>query len=550
MSVFFKKKGLLPVDSLTWTTGADGTTGYGQNGSTGENQRVIDTDPFGNQSVVWETRASGNGNDDGGWNSDSISIDRTKLYRFSVWVRRTSATGGGTFYLGTAGGSECPYALGTSSAMCNPYWHCGSPGSLTQNQWYLVVGHIFPNSYTGTQPHPDTGFWDTSYNKVMGINQCNISGGDLKWGNSSDSTYHRTYHYYCGDNTTRLQFFNPRIDICDGSQPLIIALVLNQSNRLNSTTITPEGAIFTNNLVSATGGVITQVGEWRIHRFNSSGTFSLTSFVGDKLEVEYLLVGGGGGGGTNMGGGGGGGGVLAGTTFLGTNSYSIGVGGGGAGAPAGTTGGHPTVTGSNGGNSTFNGLTAYGGGWGGVSYNTQGLGIHFGNSGGSGGGSAGYNNDNVAPGYYGSGAGTSGQGFRGGYQGNMYYSGGGGGAGAAGADGNNRPDGGAGKKTGILGKPFYFGGGGGGGSYSLSTGGFGGSGGGGGGALGVAEGGYGGLAWGSYGGGGNPGTWANTPGGNGATNTGGGGGGGAHYNATNKGGDGGSGIVIIRYKYK
>lgn len=550
MSIFFKKQGLLPYAYDTWTAGAGGATGFGVNGNTGENQRVLDTDPFGNTSLVWETRASGDGGADGGWNSDTISIDRTKLYRFSVWVRRTSATGGGTFYLGTAGGSECPYALGTSSAMCNPYWHCGSPGSLTQNQWYLVMGHIFPNSYTSTNPHPDTGFWTTAGSKVMGINQCNISGGDLKWGASSDSTYHRTYHYYCGDSTTRLQFWNPRIDICDGTQPTVSGMLNNQLNKLDSTTVTVEGASFKHQKVVATGGVITEVGEWRIHRFNSSGTFTVSSYLGDSVTVEYLLAAGGGGGGTNMGGGGGGGGVIIGSTVLGTGANVITVGGGGAGAPAGTTGVHPTVTGANGGNSSFNGLTAIGGGWGGVSYNSQGLGIHFGNSGGSGGGSAGYNNDGAAPGYYGSGAGTSGQGFRGGYQGNAYYSGGGGGAGAAGADGNNQPNGGAGKLTGILGKPFYFGGGGGGGSYSLSTGGYGGVGGGGGGALGTALGGTGGLAWGSQGGGGACCSWANTPGGNGATNTGGGGGGGAHYNATNKGGDGGSGIVIIRYKYR
>ena len=79
MAIYFKKKGLLPVDGLTWTTGSGGFSGYGQNGNTVENERVVDTDPFGNYSVVWETRASGNGNDDGGWNSDTISIDRTKL---------------------------------------------------------------------------------------------------------------------------------------------------------------------------------------------------------------------------------------------------------------------------------------------------------------------------------------------------------------------------------------------------------------------------------------------------------------------------------------
>ena len=551
MPVYFKKKGLLPTDSLTWTTGADGTTGYGQNGSTGENQRVVDTDPFGNQSVVWETRASGNGNDDGGWNSDTISIDRTKLYRFSVWVRRTSATGGGTFYLGTAGGSECPYALGTSSQMCNPYWHCGSPGSLTQYQWYLVVAHIFPTSYTSTNPHPDTGFWTTDGTKVMGINQCNISGGDLKWGASSDSTYHRTYHYYCGDSTTRLQFFNPRIDICDGTQPTVSGMLNNQLNKLDSTTVTTEGASFKHQKVVATGGVITTFGEWRIHRFNSSGTFTVSSYLGDSVTVEYLLVAGGGGGGMDMGGGGGGGGVVTGSTVLGTGANVITVGGGGTGAPAGGTNGQPgghqfTIPATAGANTTALGLTANGGGFGGSSYRGYSPGITGGN-GGSGGGASGYN-DNAGT-FYG-GTGISGQGFAGGNSTTAYYSGGGGGSGGVGVSSTSRPDGGAGKKIGILGKPFFFGGGGGGGSYSLSTGGFGGIGGGGGGALGVAEGGTGGLSWGSYGGGGSPGTWANTPGGNGATNTGGGGGGGSHYNANNKGGDGGSGIFIIKYKYK
>ena len=549
MPVFFKKKGLLPTDSLTWTTGADGTTGYGQNGSAGENQRVVDTDPFGNQSVVWETRASGNGNDDGGWNSDTISIDRTKLYRFSVWARRTSATGGGTFYLGTAGGSECPYALGTSSQMCNPYWHCGSPGSLTQNQWYLVIGHIFPNSYTSTNPHPDTGFWTTGGSKVMGINQCNISGGDLKWGASSDSTYHRTYHYYCGDSTTRLQFWNPRIDICDGTQPTVSGMLTNQLNKLDSTNVTVEGASFKHQKVVATGGVITEVGEYRIHRFNSSGTFTISSYLGDSVTVDYLLVGGGGGGGMDMGGGGGGGGAVAGSTVLGTGANIITVGGGGAGGPAGSTNGQPgghqfTISATNGGNTTALGLTANGGGFGASSY--YGYTPNYGTpgNGGCGGGPSGYSDGGTRAG------GTGNQGYNGGGGGGQYYSGGGGGMGGVGASSTGQPNGGAGKLITTLGRPFYWGGGGGGASYSLGTGGNGGIGGGGGGALGTTTGGQSAVSGGQVGGGGSPGTWANTPGGNGGTNSGGGGGGGSHYNANNKGGDGGSGIFIIRYKYK
>lgn len=550
MPVYFRKKGLLPTDSLTWTTGSGGFTGYGQNGNTVENERVIDTNPFGNSTVVWETRASGNGNDDGGWNSDSISIDRTKLYRFSVWVRRTSSTGGGTFYFGTDGGGECVNALGTTTQMCNAYWHCGSPGSLTQNQWYLVVAHIFPTSYTSTNPHPDTGFWTTAGTKVMGINQCNISGGDVKWGASSTSTYHRTYHYYCGDSTTRLQFWNPRIDICDGTQPTIKGLYTNELNTLDSTTVTTEGASFKNQKIVATGGVITTVGDWRIHRFNSSGTFSISSFAGDSVTVEYLLVGGGGGGGMDMGGGGGGGAVINSSTVLGNGSYTITVGAGGAGAPAGGTNGQPgghqfTISATNGGTTSALGVTAIGGGYGGSSYVGYTPNYAVGGTGASGGGSSGYGGNSGTKGL-----GTSGLGFDGG-TGDWYYSGGGGGAGGVGASATSRPNGGIGKKVTILGRPFYWGGGGGGASYSISTGGYGGLGGGGGGALGnTTPSGAASIMWGIPGTDGPSGAWANVPGGNGGTNTGGGGGGGSHYNANNKGGDGGSGIVIIRYKYK
>ena len=547
MPVQFRRTNIL--DPYSWAVGSGGTGAFGQNGSTDENERVIGTDPFGNSSVVWESRPNGSAADDGGWGTGFYDVDEFSLYRWSVWVKRTTSSAGGTSYLGLYGSPNAVIRIDNGAQEGNPYFECSGTGAYTQNVWYLLVGHCFPSNYTGgATTHPDSGRYITS-GRNGSVNFCNI-GGDVKWYPGTTGGYHRVYHYYCGDNTTRLQWFDPRLDKCDGSEPTISDLLNNRQAKLESTTVTVEGAALKQQKVVATGGVITTVGEYRVHRFNSSGTFTLSSLRSGSIEVEYLIAAGGGGGGTNMGGGGGGGGVLNGTTILTPTSYTITVGGGGAGAPAGTTGGHPTVTGGNGGNSSFNGLTAIGGGWGGVSYNTQGLGIHFGNSGGSGGGSAGYNNDFVAPGTYGSGAGTSGQGFRGGYQGNAYYSGGGGGAGAAGADGNNRPDGGAGKLTGILGKPFYFGGGGGGGSYSLSTGGYGGVGGGGGGALGTALGGRNGLAWGSDGGGGACCSWANTPGGNGATNTGGGGGGGAHYNATNKGGDGGSGIVIIRYKYR
>jgi hypothetical protein len=547
MSVIFRKSNMLPTEQ--WTVGTDGVGDFYANGSSGENARVMGTDPFGNAAVVWQSQPNGNGNDDGGWNCNSFGIDEKKLYRFSVWVKRISSSTGGTSYFGL-NASANPVSLSSGSQMGNPYWDCRNIGSFTQNVWYLLVGHVYPSDHSGgsVYVHPDTAIYTTSgYNTSIGF--CNI-GNDLKWYPGTTYANHRAYHYYCNDNTSRIQWWEPRMDLCDGSEPKISDLLNNTRNKLDSTSITVEGASAKNKRIVATGGVITDVGEWRIHRFNSSGTFTLSSVIGTSLPIEYLVVGGGGGGGMDMGGGGGGGGVLTGKSMLTTGSFTVTVGAGGAGAPAGSTNGQPgghqfTISATAGGNTSFYGQTAYGGGYGGSSYFGYTPNYGYGGSGANGGGASGYSDGNTGRG------GTGTQGFNGGGNGGQYYSGGGGGAGAVGASGSNRADGGAGKFSGILGRPFYWGGGGGGAAYSLSQGGLGGIGGGGGGAVGdTTAGGRQAIEWGIAGTNGSPNTWANVPGGRGGINTGGGGGGGAHYNANNKGGDGGSGIVIIRYKIK
>ena len=214
------------INWANWTTGSGGVSGYNQNGQTIENERVIATNPWGVNDVVWESRPSGNGNDDGGWNTDWFNIDRTKLYRFSVWVRRTSSTSGGTFYLGMFANGDGSRRTDNSAVEGNAYWECSGTGVLTQNQWYLWVGHCYPSDTTYTGRHPDTGYYTTTGGRVGNINGCNIgAAGDLKWSSNSTQGIHRTYHYYCGDNTTRLQFYQPRVDLVDGSEPSITQLL-------------------------------------------------------------------------------------------------------------------------------------------------------------------------------------------------------------------------------------------------------------------------------------------------------------------------------------
>ena len=270
--------------------------------------------------------------------------------------------------------------------------------------------------------------------------------------------------------------------------------------------------------ISATGGCVSTVcTNFKLHVFNSSGTFCVSAGGGPKGKADYFVVAGGGGGGGSTGpashlGGGGAGGYreskcsavggcfsaspLAGTTplVMSPGPYTITVGGGGTG---GTGSAAPGIAGTAGSNSVFSTITSAGGGGGGG--NTPPVSPPQGNNGGS-----------TDPGF-----GPP-----------LFAAGGGGGAGAAGTNGSPGAGGpgGNGVTTSFSGSPVAYAGGGGGQQYNNST------------------------VPGGTGGGGNAGPGAATN--PGTTNLGGGGGGGGGSPSVSAGGNGGSGKVMIRYRFQ
>ena len=292
---------------------------------------------------------------------------------------------------------------------------------------------------------------------------------------------------------------------------------------------TQSNTISTTIATLPSGGTITTSGNFRIHKFTTSGNFVNTVA---NLGVQYLIVGGGGGGGGGFQSGGGGGGGFrtnvtgatsgrgasaeAAMTLSSAATLAVTVGAGGAGGAA-VTSSTATASGSQGGSSAFNSITSLGGGFG-SSYWTPSP--HAGGNGGCGGGAG--NNAGAQSG----GDGTAGQGYDGGdtldYL-TPYSGGGGGGAGAVGANAsNNNPGhGGNGQASSITGSSVTYGGGGGGAGYVTSSG----------------NGGTGGGAAGRTG---------NSPPANAGSDELGGGGGGIG-NQGIAGGTGGSGIVIVRY---
>ena len=79
--------------------------------------------------------------------------------------------------------------------------------------------------------------------------------------------------------------------------------------------------------ITATGGTVTTSGNYKIHTFTGSGTFTVTQTGSLYNTLSYAVVAGGGGGGSApygpSGGGGGGGGFLSGSTSAAVTAYSI-----------------------------------------------------------------------------------------------------------------------------------------------------------------------------------------------------------------------------------
>jgi hypothetical protein len=302
--------------------------------------------------------------------------------------------------------------------------------------------------------------------------------------------------------------------------------------------------------ITATGGTITESGNFKIHTFTGPGTFCVSvtgNPAGGPTNVDYMVVGGAGGAGGGEGTGGGGAGGFressgatsgcytasplgAGVSGLpvSVTGYPITVGGGGSGGPC------ASVRGNSGGNSTFSTITsAGGGGGGGGGGNLPPVGD--GNGGGSGGGGGGRGNCGTKIGGTGNTPPVSPpQGQPGGNSTcsntspSVDSGGGGGGATVAGTNGtasSTSGSGGNGATTSISATPTTYGGGGAGGTEL--------------GPIGAA----------GTGGGGTPFGAAGT------ANTGGGGAGTSSASnpspaKTEIGGAGGSGIVIIRYKFQ
>jgi hypothetical protein len=190
------------LDSSTWTVSNGDAPGFPKYGAIVENKREMDDDPFGYQSIIWKGIPV-TPNSSGGWQSDVISIENDKNYRFTVWMKKQNAFTGFEVF-----GAEAYDSNNNDSARklngniaTNPIFQSGDVPNL--NKWYLYVGYIHKNSYNGTTNYggvydPETG------SKVL-------NATDYKFSTNSVKVKHRAYYYQGENSNDVLSFFDPQI---------------------------------------------------------------------------------------------------------------------------------------------------------------------------------------------------------------------------------------------------------------------------------------------------------------------------------------------------
>jgi hypothetical protein len=281
-----------------WVAGANGSiTGYAINGSSDENRRLAGTNPFGTNDVVWQSSnndvASGA---DGGWNGALLSVDPTKLHRYSTWVRRYIA-GDGSFYLGVygyKGGVNVGYLQRANTAVApdtNPYFISNgltSPAGVV-NTWVLAVGHVWPVGSGNGSAHADSGVWNTGGTKL-------ISTSDYIFPNNSVSnTMHRSYLYYTTIPETDQRWYQPRIDVCDGTEPTLSELLSDIGNKWIDLSGFNNHASFQDGptkLSSANSSLIFNGTTSRCHLASPTGKFAYRPINGTgsvEMSIEFWV---------------------------------------------------------------------------------------------------------------------------------------------------------------------------------------------------------------------------------------------------------------------
>jgi len=171
-----------------------------------------------------------------GFYSDIIAIDNTKTYRFSCWIKRTGDLEN-ISYFGFVPHQGFSDTITRDALYFDYFTHSGELNVIEasyNNKWMLVVGHIYPlgtaiSNTTATSVY--SGWWNTAGDKITPL----MSSTDFFW--ASDINAVRLYSVFesrLSDLESTMLWFNPRIEVVDGTEPTVAELIRDYPSRNNS----------------------------------------------------------------------------------------------------------------------------------------------------------------------------------------------------------------------------------------------------------------------------------------------------------------------------
>lgn len=241
------------VDYSRWSIGNYSSPNFTINGTSKENLITVDLNPHGMSDVVWQTSKVDTVSDaDGGFNSTHFNIDKDKTYRFSIWINR-KVMGNGTWYFGCYGNTSANNGTGVGiedfagTKATNPYFGYGTP--YEENKWFLVVGYVYAAGTTTAIS--DAGIYFADGTKATS------HSNPYRWTTDAKTARIRSYLFYSSNLATVQNFYRPRVDLMDGSQPSIAELIKCQEHTplkpfygANGVYIKHEHLSFTKNIIA------------------------------------------------------------------------------------------------------------------------------------------------------------------------------------------------------------------------------------------------------------------------------------------------------------
>lgn len=205
--------------------------------------------PWGDYEAVWRAVNHSINSQTSGWNggflTDFVTVDPTKLYRFSVWVRKINSYVAGEnaeIYLGLETNRVGGGALSRRTASVpsdqqnNPYFTVANSATGLGSDWVLIVAHVHPAETGVGDDHPMSGYYRRSVGGTtfasLRIPSVPNNYSDRVWDSTTTRASLRTGLYGGNLPGSEAQFLRPRIDVVDGTEPTVQELLNNGPNTI------------------------------------------------------------------------------------------------------------------------------------------------------------------------------------------------------------------------------------------------------------------------------------------------------------------------------